>query len=111
MAAATSASASSTAYAEPLEPVLGPAALDLPGPLDGAADDAPQAADRSPTTWTVQPGEHLWAIAEQVVGPGATEPEVSSYWARLVTANRDVLVDPDCPDLLFVGQVLELPAP
>jgi nucleoid-associated protein YgaU len=31
------------------------------------------------------------------------------YWAQLVDANRDRLVDPDDPDLLLPGQVLVLP--
>jgi hypothetical protein len=46
----------------------------------------------------------------------ATTPAVTrspranhGYWQRLVDHNRDVLDDPDNPDLLFPGQVLELP--
>jgi nucleoid-associated protein YgaU len=67
----------------------------------------------------VQPGEHFWSIAEQVVeqrGADANadaesdvDVDVESYWGALVAANRDRLVDPDDTDLLHPGQVLVLP--
>lgn len=58
-----------------------------------------------PTTWTVAPGESLWSIAEDVAA-AVPVVDTASYWARLVEANRHRLAD---PDLIFPGQVLELP--
>jgi nucleoid-associated protein YgaU len=62
---------------------------------------------------TVRPGEHLWAIAEQVVtahaGAAPTHDEVALYWRRLIAINRDRLADPANPDLVFPGQRFELP--
>lgn len=63
-------------------------------------------------TWTVGPGDHLWSIAEAVVtahDATASEREVARYWRLLVDANRRMLVDPDDPDLILPGQVVELP--
>ncbi|MFN7149278.1 MAG: hypothetical protein ACK4V6_07335 [Microthrixaceae bacterium] len=61
----------------------------------------------------VQPGEHFWSIAEQVVtervGPTATDAAIAAYWRQLVEVNRDRLVDPDDPDLILPGQVFDLP--
>lgn len=64
-------------------------------------------------TWTVRPGDSLWSIAQaHVATPGAAGPdeiEVATYWVRLIAANRDRLVQPSNPDLIFAGQVLVLP--
>lgn len=63
--------------------------------------------------WTVKPGDHLWAIAESTVrhdlGDDASDQAVAAYWAHLVELNRDRLVDPTNPDLLFAGQQVLLP--
>jgi nucleoid-associated protein YgaU len=53
-------------------------------------------------TWTVEPGDHLWSVAERVVGP---DGDVAAYWRRLLEANPL----PD-PDLIFPGQTLVLPS-
>lgn len=67
----------------------------------------------TPTTWTVEVGECFWSIATEIVSDllrrAATDEEVAPYWARLVDANRPRLIDPDDPDLLLPGQVLEVP--
>jgi nucleoid-associated protein YgaU len=64
-------------------------------------------------TWTVQPGEHFWSIAEArvagAIGRDPTDGETAGYWAALVAANRPLLPDPADPDLIFSGQVLVLP--
>lgn len=66
-------------------------------------------------TWTVEPGQCFWSIAEAVVGetlgrrPSARE--VAPYWQRLVEANRPALADPANPDLVFPGQVFTVPDP
>lgn len=50
-------------------------------------------------TYTVDPGDCLWTIAEALYGSG-------TEWRRLWAANRDAVED---PGLLWVGQVLKLP--
>ena len=69
-------------------------------------------AEPSPDAWDVELGDHLWSIAEEVVGEAegrSDDATVARYWRRLIDANRDRLVDPDNPDLLFPGQRLRLP--
>jgi hypothetical protein len=68
-----------------------------------------------PATWEIQSGQHLWSIAEDVLATAwqrpVSEAEVTGYWAQLVAANRDGLVDPGNPDLVYPGQVIDLPTP
>ncbi|CAN5242752.1 hypothetical protein BH20ACT3_BH20ACT3_08300 [soil metagenome] len=59
----------------------------------------------------VEPGDHLWSIAERVItdrrgNPPATE-ELDAYWRALVDANPQ-LVD---PDLLYPGEEVVVPPP
>jgi hypothetical protein len=65
--------------------------------------------------WLVQPGDHLWSIAESHLGDALgripTDAEIAPYWRRLIEHNRLRLADPDEPDLIFPGQVFELPPP
>jgi hypothetical protein len=35
--------------------------------------------------------------------------EITTYWNKVIGANRDRLVDRDNPDLVFTGQELVLP--
>jgi len=88
---------------------------------NAAAAVSPPAAEVQPSPlleplilYTVQPGDHLWGIAEEEVshrsGSAATGTEVIRYWSTLIETNRDRLVDPDNPDLILPGQELVLPA-
>ncbi len=65
--------------------------------------------------WKVQPGDHLWGIAEKVmaeVGVADTDhPRIARYWETLVAANRDRLEDRANPDLIFADQALVIPVP
>lgn len=74
---------------------------------------APVTRMAAPATWTVERGDHFWHIAERTrgaqLGRPPTERETTAYWRALVAANRDRLVDPANPDLLFAGQELTLP--
>lgn len=89
----------------PAARTAGPSTAATTGPVPAAAPDG--------RSWTVARGDHFWHIAEATVGhhlgraPRVTE--VDAYWRRLVTANRDRLVDRDNPDLLFAGQEVLLP--
>lgn len=66
-------------------------------------------------TWTVGAGESLWTKSESVLadawGRAPTDREIMPYWTSLIDANRSRLADADNPDLIFSGQVFELPAP
>ncbi len=57
-------------------------------------------------------GDHLWAIAgkrlTEVRGQTPDEGEHARYWVRLVDANRGRIRSGD-PDLIFPGEVIELP--
>jgi hypothetical protein len=61
----------------------------------------------------VEPGEHLWAIAEthlaETFGRPPTLGEVTSYWLAIIEHNRSRLPDPADPDLLVIGMAVELP--
>ena len=76
---------------------------------------APDAAPPTPRSWTVRPGDHLWGIAEAALTAAWGRPpagtEAAPYWEQVVAANRDRLVRPDDPDLLFTGQAVLLPDP
>ncbi len=75
-----------------------------------------EAALASAPSVTLERGDHLWAVAADVLahwwGRPATDQETRPYWEELVQANRDHLADPSDPDLVFAGQqVLVPPAP
>lgn len=62
---------------------------------------------------TVLTGDSFWSIAEREVsaqlGRPATDAEVTGWWADLVAANTDRLVEPGNPNLVLPGQVLVAP--
>ncbi len=116
----TPASTSTPVVMRLVTPVAAAPEAILPG---GADLDVAAAADRSaPATaavgagvetatdsrYVVRPGDHLWSIAARTLG-AADDGAIDGYWRQLVAANRDVLVDPANPDLLFAGQELRLP--
>jgi len=86
------------ASAEP-SPILGPRTVPAP-----AAREV-----------VVRPGDSFWRLAErhqaERLGRQPTDSEVVACWVDLVARNRDRLVVPDDPDLIFPGQVLEIPWP
>ncbi|MFD1214759.1 LysM peptidoglycan-binding domain-containing protein, partial [Arthrobacter sp. GCM10027362] len=61
--------------------------------------EAPAAPAASGGTYTVQPGDTLGNIAAQL--------GVAGGWQALHAANADTVSN---PNLIFVGQVLQLPA-
>lgn len=78
-------------------------------------DQAPPRRPSPPQTWTIRSGDHFWHVAQAVLVEHWKRPvddrEVSAYWRVLVEHNRSRLADPANPDLVYAGQVLELPAP
>lgn len=67
------------------------------------------------TTHQVQPGEHLWKIAEDALEASlqreAADGEIDPYWRDLIELNRSTLPDPGNPNLLHGGETLRLPDP
>ncbi len=98
-------------------PAAGPTIPADPAPI-GTTDTVPtpQASapiEDLPNLWVMGPGDHLWRVAEVAMtnhlGRPAANHEIDGYWRRLVALNRESLIDPDNPDLVFSGQVIELP--
>jgi DNA-binding SARP family transcriptional activator len=61
----------------------------------------------------VNEGDHFWGIAEHAMADGwgrtPSDAELVPYWADVVELNTDRLLPPEDPDLIYPGQVLELP--
>jgi LysM repeat protein len=60
-----------------------------------------------PASVVVRPGDTLWSISEEELGPNATPQRIAGEVERIYTLNRD-LIGPD-PNLIFAGQKLLLP--
>lgn len=76
--------------------------------LAGRTPPAPaHAAPQQPRLVEVRPGDTLWGIAAEHLGPDAGPEAVERLWHRIYDANRGV-VGPD-PDLVRPGQQLRLP--
>jgi nucleoid-associated protein YgaU len=82
------------------------------GAVDGAHRPPAQAP---PAPWVIRPGDNLWSVAETTLvrawGRVPSDAEVDDYWTGLIAVNRARLAYGDDPDLVFPGQVFELPAP
>ncbi len=120
-ASVTTSMAVTGAAADDDPPVMRRYQPDVPEPTETVVmrrlPDEPQAvedAEVSPiaagTARTVQPGDHFWSIAESELVAARSRPvsdsEIDPYWRRLVAAN---LVEVPNPDLLFPGQVVQVP--
>lgn len=66
-------------------------------------------AEPAPILHRVEPGDHLWGIAEETLqralGRPPSDAEVDPFWRQVILANPD-LVD---PDLIFPGQLVVVP--
>ncbi len=56
---------------------------------------------------TVQPGDNLWSIAAQGLGPQATAGEIAAAWPQWFELNQEVIGTN--PDLIRPGQELRIP--
>lgn len=72
-----------------------------PAPSPARAEAAARPAPPPPKTYTVKPGDTLWAIAKRTLGDG-------SRWREIYEANAS-LIGKD-PALILPGQTLRLPA-
>lgn len=78
---------------------------------DPPAVDPPR-ADPDGGTYEVVVGDHFWSIATDLVldvDPDADLATITGYWAELIDANSDRLVEPGNPDLILPGQTFVIP--
>ncbi len=61
----------------------------------------------APRTRVVLPGDSLWSLSADLLGPGASPARLDRTWRRIARLNRDV-VGAD-PDLIHPGDRLLLP--
>ena len=75
-----------------------------------AAPTDPNPPTANDDRWIVEPGDHLWHIAEETLADRGVEPttrRIERYWRRLIDANRSVVGDN--PDLIRPGMEIVLP--
>ncbi|MEX0706106.1 MAG: hypothetical protein WD041_05755, partial [Nitriliruptoraceae bacterium] len=106
----------STAFVEPGWQLIVPAHLDgAPAPIDESTSTTldEDIADRQ--VWEVQTGDHFWGLAEATLvdawGRQPTDAEIVPFWRQLIDANRDRLLPPQDPGLIYPGQQFTVPAP
>lgn len=97
--------------AAPMTASPAPSPDPAPAPADGTrpADlkkpgQAPRGADR----YQVRPGDSLWSITADLLGPRATTSDIARAWPMIHRANAE-LIGPD-PDLLHPGTRLVVPS-
>ncbi len=80
-----------------------PADANLPGNAEQPADDIAEAV-----TVVVEGGDHFWSIAEEALtdawGRSPTDAEIAPYWVELVAANKERLLPPKDPNLIYPDQ-------
>ena len=91
----------------------------MPGPSTVPTRSAPRRSPPRPVRahprhHRVQPGDNLWAIARaELANHNGREPDdrdTMPYWLRVVAVNRATLRSGD-PNLIFPGEIVELPNP
>src|SRR5699024_12397978 len=88
----------------PAPPATAPGGADRRGTGAGTSGPAPA----STRTVVVHPGDSLWSISDDLLGPGASDPaQIAAAWPLLHDTNRDVIGDD--PDQLRPGQQLTVP--
>lgn len=75
----------------------------------------PPSVTSPPATFTIRSGDSFWHVAHVVLTATwhrpPTDVELLDYWHTLVEHNRSRLADPANADLVYPGQVFELPNP
>jgi hypothetical protein len=86
-------------------------------PITPPAPATPPPAPTEGATHTVARGEHLWSIAARQVATATRKPpsdlapaDIAPYWLRVVEVNRPRLRSGN-PNLVFPGEVVDLPPP
>jgi len=108
----------STAFVEPGWRLLIPTSLDSvlePLPDDGTDMDVAASEHGDLGTWEVEQGDHFWGIAEATLteswGRAPTDPEILPHWEQVIEANRDGMLPPRDPNLIYPGQQFVVPSP
>lgn len=85
------------------------AGADVRSPIRHPAtgNDAPQSPSGDHVI--VEKGDHLWKISAERLGPDASNRQIDPYWREVVEVNTPGLRSGD-PDLIYPGEVVELPA-
>jgi hypothetical protein len=87
-----------------------------PIPIGGTlpAGETPVDSRFAADEFEIPPGGHFWSASEdrlaEALGRPPTDAETAPYWRETVEENRDVLVDPGNPNLLYPGQLIVRPA-
>lgn len=84
-----------------------PAGSGTPAARPAAAAATDPGTHPGTATHVVRPGESLWSIAADALGPGAEDADIARAWPRIHALNVG-LIGPD-PDLIHPGQTLDLP--
>ncbi|WP_208028142.1 hypothetical protein [Rhabdothermincola sediminis] len=94
-------------------PPTAPVPPDPPPAASTPPASEPVGRAREASSWTVAPGEHLWGIAHHTLATAwarpPTDEETATYLDVLIATNEERLPVPGNPDLIFPGQVFELP--
>jgi hypothetical protein len=84
-----------------------------PIPASSVGSPVPIAA-AAQTAVTVQSGDDLWAISRRhlsgLLGRRPANAETAPYWRQVVAHNRPGLISGN-PDLIYPGELIELPPP
>jgi len=67
------------------------------------------AGDHGADMVTVVEGDHLWKISARHLGPESDDERIAPYWRDVVAVNTPNLRSGD-PDLIYPGEVVEMPA-
>lgn len=76
-------------------------------PVAPVRDSADESA--SPSEVVVVPGDHLWKISARHLSSHYPGRQVAPYWLEVISENEPRLRSGD-PDLIYPGEVIELPA-
>ncbi|MGH9121132.1 MAG: LysM peptidoglycan-binding domain-containing protein, partial [Acidimicrobiales bacterium] len=101
-------SPSTGAVAGPTGAVPVPAGPSTQSPPEGDPAPAPSPGTASSSaTYSIQPGDNLWSVAEDALaaawGRAPSSAQICPYWWEVVQVNRAHLPYPSDPDLVFAG--------
>jgi len=106
--------------AVPIDAVI-PLSTSNPADPDSGFVEAPTASVSAPEllqpvvdgTTVVEDGDHFWSMSEEILtdawGRKPTTAELTPFWNDMVEANRDGLLAPGDPSMVFAGQTMNVP--
>ena len=75
-------------------------------------DDPASSGETAPVEVVVEPGDNLWVMCRrhlaQHLGRRPAGEEIAPYWQRVIAHNRPHLISRN-PDLIYAGEVIEMP--